>query len=193
MTNLSKDVTQTHKNSSQALWPLSLLFLVALGLAIWTHNFLSEKNNIELRHATLEAGQNISNSISNNFNSIVMVLNVMQSAYYTSESIDRREFSVLVKPYIERFDFIQAIEWIPRVKDVRSIYGAEDFFEERVPGNDYTRHMLGMFLVGIMMYVLMVTQGHYYIQGVGYATVQDVLSEVPMSAGLLLLLFLFLH
>jgi CIC family chloride channel protein len=59
---------------------------------------------------------------------------------------------------------------------IRSIYAFEDFFEERVKGNYYTRHMLGMLPVGVIMYVLLLTTGHYQIQGVGYATVQEVLS-----------------
>ncbi|MGP0065898.1 MAG: chloride channel protein [Isosphaeraceae bacterium] len=59
---------------------------------------------------------------------------------------------------------------------IRSLYTFEDFFDNRIPGNYYTRHMLGMSLVGIIMYVLMVTTGHYHVEGVGYATVQDILS-----------------
>jgi CIC family chloride channel protein len=59
---------------------------------------------------------------------------------------------------------------------IRSIYVCEDFFEKRVPGNYYVRHLLGMLLVGIIMYVLLLTSGYYHVQGVGYATVQDVLS-----------------
>lgn len=58
---------------------------------------------------------------------------------------------------------------------IRSIYTFEDFFDKRVPGNYYTRHVLGMFLVGVMMYALLRTTDHYQIEGVGYATVQDVL------------------
>ena len=59
---------------------------------------------------------------------------------------------------------------------IKSIYAFEDFFEQRVKGNYYTRHMTGMLLVGIIMYLLMVQWGHYYIEGVGYATIQDVLT-----------------
>jgi chloride channel protein, CIC family len=59
---------------------------------------------------------------------------------------------------------------------IRAIYGFEDFFESRVPGNYYVRHILGMLVVGVMMYVLLTTAGHYYIQGVGYSTIQDILS-----------------
>lgn len=72
---------------------------------------------------------------------------------------------------------------------IKSIYGFEDFFNQRVKGNYYTRHMTGMFLVGIIMYLLMITFGHYYIEGVGYATIQDVLSGTNSQLFLLLLLF----
>lgn len=56
----------------------------------------------------------------------------------------------------------------------RSVYAFEDAFD-RIPGNYYTRHALGMLLVGAMMYLLMRYLGHYYIEGVGYATIQDIL------------------
>jgi CIC family chloride channel protein len=59
---------------------------------------------------------------------------------------------------------------------IRSIYAFEDFFEKRVKGNYYSRHMLAMFAVGVIMYALLLGDGHYQIEGIGYATVQDVLS-----------------
>ncbi len=58
---------------------------------------------------------------------------------------------------------------------IRSIYAFEDFFETRVRTNYYFSHMLGMLAVGVIMYILLRTTGHYHVQGVGYATVQDVL------------------
>jgi CIC family chloride channel protein len=72
---------------------------------------------------------------------------------------------------------------------IRSIYAFEDFFDKRVRGNYYTRHMLGMVLVGLIMYFLLTRFGHYYIDGVGYATVQDVLTGAQSQLLLLLLLF----
>lgn len=72
---------------------------------------------------------------------------------------------------------------------IKSIYLVEDFFDEKVPGNYYTRHLSGMALVGVLIYFLQRHWGHYYIQGVGYATVQDVLSGTLVSVLLLLLLF----
>jgi CIC family chloride channel protein len=72
---------------------------------------------------------------------------------------------------------------------IKSVYLFEDFFEEKIPGNYYSRHLLGMLLVGIAIYLVSVFGGHYYIEGVGYATVQDVLTGSLDSFFLLLLLF----
>jgi CIC family chloride channel protein len=72
---------------------------------------------------------------------------------------------------------------------IRSIYLFEDFFEERVKGGYYVRHAMGMFVVGLIMYGMMVYFGHYYIEGVGYATIQDVLTSGLTQPLLLLALF----
>ena len=72
---------------------------------------------------------------------------------------------------------------------IKSVYAVEDFFEERLPGNYYTRHLSGMLGVGILIYLTRQCWGHYYIEGVGYSTVQDVLSGTLTSLGLLLCLF----
>jgi chloride channel protein, CIC family len=71
---------------------------------------------------------------------------------------------------------------------IKSIYAFEDFFEEHVSANYYVRHMTGMCLVGALMYVMMLTTGHYYIEGVGYSTIQDVLKGGITSGRFLLLL-----
>jgi len=71
---------------------------------------------------------------------------------------------------------------------IRSIYTFEDLFQ-RIPGGYYVQHMLGMALVGVMMYLFLHFSGHYYIQGVGYATIQDVLNLVLTTPWLLLILF----
>jgi len=70
----------------------------------------------------------------------------------------------------------------------RAIYATEDLFD-RIPGNYYTRHMLGMLLVGLLMYAVITRFGHYYIQGVGYATIQDILVGALSNPALLALLF----
>ncbi|MDQ6967656.1 MAG: chloride channel protein [Mariprofundaceae bacterium] len=69
----------------------------------------------------------------------------------------------------------------------RSIYLLEDWFE-RLSDNYYIRHALGMLLVGITMYLMMRMFGHYYIQGVGYATIQDILNGRLNNVWILFLL-----
>lgn len=71
---------------------------------------------------------------------------------------------------------------------IKSIYTFEDMFE-RIPGGYYVQHMLGMAMVGVMMYLFMRFSGHYYIQGVGYAAIQDVLNQSLTGPVLLLILF----
>ncbi|HEY3918800.1 MAG TPA: chloride channel protein, partial [Stellaceae bacterium] len=56
---------------------------------------------------------------------------------------------------------------------VRGLTAAEDIFEKIE--NAYLRHAIGMLLVGCLMYALFRYQGHYYVEGVGYATIQSIL------------------
>jgi CIC family chloride channel protein len=57
---------------------------------------------------------------------------------------------------------------------IRGLHLAEDLFD-RIKSR-YLRHMLGMLIVGVLMYLLFRTLGQYYVDGVGYATVQAVLA-----------------
>jgi chloride channel protein, CIC family len=72
---------------------------------------------------------------------------------------------------------------------ISSIYGFQHFFEHRVKGGYYVQHAAGMLMVGLMLYVFMSRFGHYYVEGVGYATIQDVLASVQFPLYLLILLF----
>lgn len=72
---------------------------------------------------------------------------------------------------------------------LKSIYWFEDIFEKYIKVSYYLRHALGMALVAVTFYLLLRAFGHYYIQGVGYATVQDVLEGNLNIVLLLLLLF----
>lgn len=72
---------------------------------------------------------------------------------------------------------------------IHAIYFAEDLFD-KLKGGYYIRHMLGMLVVGISIYLMMQNFGHYYVQGVGYATVHDVLYSMLTHPGFLLFLAL---
>jgi CIC family chloride channel protein len=63
----------------------------------------------------------------------------------------------------------------------RAIYWFEDRFDG-MPGNYYTRHTLGMLAVGLILYGFMALAGplfgqpaHYWVEGVGYAAILDIL------------------
>ncbi|WP_158801190.1 chloride channel protein [Acidisoma sp. L85] len=70
---------------------------------------------------------------------------------------------------------------------VRGLHWVEDGFD-RIPGR-YLRHACGMLVVGLMMYLLWRGAGHYYIEGVGYSTIQATLQGGLSAAPFLLLLF----
>ncbi len=67
---------------------------------------------------------------------------------------------------------------------IRGLHASEDAFE-RIR-NPYFRHMIGMAILGTLMYVLFQWQGHYFVEGVGYATIQSILlgsmSALPLLA-----------
>ena len=67
---------------------------------------------------------------------------------------------------------------------IRALHWAEDGFD-RIPGR-YVRHAFGMLIVGLLMYTLKRHAGHYYVEGVGYATIQATLYG-QFQSGLFLL------
>ncbi len=71
---------------------------------------------------------------------------------------------------------------------IRGLHLFEDLFDKIK--ERYTRHVLGMLLVGILIYALQQRFGHSYVEGVGYATVQAILLGQLSAAGLLFLLFI---
>lgn len=70
---------------------------------------------------------------------------------------------------------------------IKTLHFAEDVFE-KVPGR-YTRHIFGMLLVGALIYALHQKFGHYFVEGVGYSTIQALLNGWGATAWLLGLLF----
>jgi chloride channel protein, CIC family len=72
------------------------------------------------------------------------------------------------------FAVVGALSGIGAAGFIRALHLAEDLFD-RIKSR-YLRHMLGMLFVGGLMYFLLRTLGEYYVDGVGYATVQAVLA-----------------
>lgn len=72
---------------------------------------------------------------------------------------------------------------------IRGIYWFEDLFNFMFK-NAYIRHMIGMLIIGIMFYLLLCFYGDYYIEGIGFATIQDCLNFIMKNPWLLLLIFI---
>lgn len=70
---------------------------------------------------------------------------------------------------------------------IRGLHLFEDAFD--AIKHRYVRHIIGMLLVGILMYTLHETLGEYYVDGVGYATIQAILGGQKGFFALLALLF----
>jgi CIC family chloride channel protein len=85
------------------------------------------------------------------------------------------------------FATLGALTGVAAAAFVRTLAYAEDAFE-RI-GSPYLRHMLGMLAVGVLMYVLLRSFGHYYVEGVGYATIEAILTGQQTIFWLLAILF----
>ena len=86
------------------------------------------------------------------------------------------------------YGVLGALTGIAATAFIRGLHLAEDLFD-KIKGR-YLRHVLGMAMVGVLIYALQRGLGHYYVEGVGYATVQAVLQGSLSAVGLLALLFL---
>lgn len=85
------------------------------------------------------------------------------------------------------YAFLGAMTGVAASGFIRGLHFMEEAFE-RIR-NPYLRHATGMTLVGILMYALYRFAGQYYVEGVGYATIQSVLLGGLGAASLLAMLF----
>jgi chloride channel protein, CIC family len=86
------------------------------------------------------------------------------------------------------YALLGAVTGVAAAGFIRGLHLAEDLFD-KIPWR-YPRHMLGMLLVGGLMVALYRTLGQYYVDGVGYATIESILVGGTSTAWLLGLLFL---
>ncbi len=90
-------------------------------------------------------------------------------------------------PALLVFAMLGILIGLAAVAFIRGLVFCEDVFEK--VKNPYVRHVIGMTMVGTLIYALLVFQGHYFVEGVGYATIQAILEEHLLGIGLLLGLF----
>lgn len=86
------------------------------------------------------------------------------------------------------YALLGALTGVAAAAFVRALHLIEDLFD-RI-GQRYLRHALGMLLVGVLMYALLRWFGRYYVEGVGYATIQAILTGGLSAMALLALLFI---
>jgi CIC family chloride channel protein len=85
------------------------------------------------------------------------------------------------------YAFVGILTGLAATAFIQGLHRTEALFD-RI-SNPYLRHVVGMLTVGVMIYTLFQTFGHYYVEGVGYSTIQDVLVGGLHAAPLLALLF----
>ncbi|MGB7036578.1 MAG: chloride channel protein, partial [Xanthobacteraceae bacterium] len=85
------------------------------------------------------------------------------------------------------FALLGALIGIAGTVFIRGLSFAEDVFEKIE--NPYLRNIIGMLTLGVLMYALLRIAGHYYVEGVGYATIQAILTGGMQWPMLLLILF----
>ncbi len=76
-------------------------------------------------------------------------------------------------PALLLFALLGVVVGVAAAAFVRILPFADDQFD-RIK-NPYLRHAIGMILVGALFYALFRIYGHYYVEGVGYATIQSLL------------------
>jgi chloride channel protein, CIC family len=86
------------------------------------------------------------------------------------------------------YALLGAVMGVAAAAFVRGLSAAEDIFE-RIR-NPYLRHAAGMLPVGIMIFALFHFYGHYFVEGVGYSTIQAVLTDQLTPLAILPLLYI---
>ena len=90
-------------------------------------------------------------------------------------------------PALVLYALLGAIIGLAAAAFVRGLSLSEDIFERIA--NPYLRTIVGMLIIGVGMYALLRAAGHYYVEGVGYSTIQAILTGNLSFPALLVLLF----
>jgi chloride channel protein, CIC family len=69
----------------------------------------------------------------------------------------------------------------------RGLSSAEDVFDHI--RNPYLRNFVSMLIIGVLIYAFLIGAGHYFVEGVGYSTIQAILTGGLDLPALLIILF----
>jgi CIC family chloride channel protein len=112
----------------------------------------------------------------------------VQPAFVVPPNLAALPNSVSAASILLLYAALGALTGVAAAAFVRGLHWVEDGFD-LIPGR-YFRHAIGMLLVGALMYVLWTTKGHYYVEGVGYSSIQAVLRNQITGYGFLAILFI---
>ena len=85
------------------------------------------------------------------------------------------------------YALLGALTGIAAAAFIRGLSFAEDVFD-RIR-NPYLRNLVGMLIVGVLIYALLIGAAHYFVEGVGYSTIQAILAGGLDLPALLIVLF----
>jgi CIC family chloride channel protein len=111
-----------------------------------------------------------------------------QPAFIVPANLAALPNSVSAASILLLYAVLGALTGVAAAGFVRGLHWLEDGFDV-IPGR-YLRHAIGMLLVGVLMYVLWATKGHYYVEGVGYSSIQAMLRNQITGYGFLVILFI---
>ena len=90
-------------------------------------------------------------------------------------------------PALLLYALLGAVVGLAAAAFIRALSFAETIFERIA--NPYLRNVIGMLMIGVLIYVLLRVADHYFVEGVGYSTIQAILSGNLTLPVLLFVLF----
>ena len=112
----------------------------------------------------------------------------IQPAFIVPSNLAALPNSVSAASILLLYAALGALAGVAAAAFVRGLHWLEDGFD-LIPGR-YLRHAIGMLLVGVLIYVLWTTKGHYFVEGVGYSSIQAILRNQITGYGFLAILFI---
>ena len=120
MRNSSDEKHDTcNAGTSDCLYPVVLLCCGGIALSILTFYVIRRTSQEAIEEAFKLAAQERVTAVENRLGDGRLLLEAVGAFFAGSEHVTREEFAVYVRPFLEHFGCVQAVEWIPRVPDTQ--------------------------------------------------------------------------
>ena len=119
--------------------PAVLIFCAGIGLTIWVFNIFRDWQWEHIEHAFNEQAAIRIKSVQNSITSSLEVIHAIDGLFAASESVERDEFREFTGHLLAHHPYIQALEWIPRVRDSERAAYEETARNEGLAGFEITR------------------------------------------------------